>query len=740
MKKLLMPIIFLSTNIMWAQKSENDSITSKNIQAVNITKKAISKKSDRTVFDVANSPIAKGSTAYNVLLETPMISSSSDESSLKILGKSNAVIYINGRKSTMNIEAVIEMLKGMPAENISKIEVITVPGSEFNVEGNDGVINIILKKKPDDGTSGSVKFTDTQGFFNSPSLAANVRYRSGKFYMDTNLNSSYRGRAQFYNLENGSSETNKTSSEGYVNTLRNALGGYLNMEYEFNDKNTLSFGYNTMNMKGEAKSNLFNTRIFGNSTSYFNTLNNSEDSCRNHSLNLNYLWLTDDKGSSLNINSAFLYYKRNEDKNYSSYLSNNSRENIEKEAADHQNIPQKIYNYATQVDFVKKISDKQSFSTGLNYNFTQTDNNTVFTNIYPVQELDERQTNHFQYNENILGMYITYENQFSEKISGKLGVRFEGTYADGKVLNKTGYDFTRNNNNFLPYLNLNYNINKDHNLTYAFSSRIGRPTFWELNPATIYLTSYNYVQNNPFAKAFTSYNQELNYMFKNSYFIVLSHNYIQDASTQVPLQKIVTINEGNNTSEVTKIGYIRTNYGFQQSVNVSLGLRKAFYKGIWNVNYSTNFGYNVFRGSISQDPVSKEIYPTYVVDRNGVSFSVQMNNTIRLSSKKDWYLTANYFYQAPQNIEVGIMDTLTSLDLGIKKTTPKWTFSLQVDDVFDTFRLSFKETQKNGYYNNVNNNIFKRQVTLGITYNFGNSKLKTMKEVESANTSIKTRT
>jgi outer membrane receptor for ferrienterochelin and colicin len=97
------------------------------------------------VFDVAASPIAKGTTGFDLLKETPMVSST-DNSTLKILGKNASVIYINGRKSNMDPEAVIEMLKNMPSENISKIEVITMPSSEFQVEGNQGIINIILKK------------------------------------------------------------------------------------------------------------------------------------------------------------------------------------------------------------------------------------------------------------------------------------------------------------------------------------------------------------------------------------------------------------------------------------------------------------------------------------------------------------------------------------------------------------------------------------------------------------------
>jgi outer membrane receptor protein involved in Fe transport len=77
----------------------------------------------------------------------------------------------------------------------------------------------------------------------------------------------------------------------------------------------------------------------------------------------------------------------------------------------------------------------------------------------------------------------------------------------------------RNYNNFLPYLSFNYAINDKNNISYSFSSRMRRPSFWELNPVKNILTDDNYTQNNPFVKASSTYNQELTYMYKNSYFL-----------------------------------------------------------------------------------------------------------------------------------------------------------------------------------------------------------------------------
>ena len=64
-----------------------------------------------------------------------------------------------------------------------------MPSSEFQVEGNQGIINIILKKKPTDGTNGNIRFEDNQGYFNNPSGAVTLNYRKNKLGISGNVNS-----------------------------------------------------------------------------------------------------------------------------------------------------------------------------------------------------------------------------------------------------------------------------------------------------------------------------------------------------------------------------------------------------------------------------------------------------------------------------------------------------------------------------------------------------------------------
>lgn len=157
---------------------KNLKIKIKEIQLneVVVRQKVFQKKSDRFVYDVSISSKAKGNNAFGLLQETPLVSST-DGKSLKILGKSSAIIYINGRKTNMDAEAITEYLKNIPSEQIQRIEVITTPGSEYQVEANDGIINIVMKKQLSDGYNGTLKLSDNQGYYNNPGAGANFNFR-----------------------------------------------------------------------------------------------------------------------------------------------------------------------------------------------------------------------------------------------------------------------------------------------------------------------------------------------------------------------------------------------------------------------------------------------------------------------------------------------------------------------------------------------------------------------------------
>ena len=352
MKKLLITLSLLSGIVAFAQEvPKKDSVKTENIKEVLMTKKVFQKKSDRLIYDVANSPIAKGTNSFDLLKDTPMVSST-DDKTLKILGKNNATIFINGKKSNMDAEAIIAMLKSTPSEDISKIEVITVPSSEFQVESNDGIINIVMKKKMSDGVNGTLKMENNQGYFNNSSSALSVNFRKGKLAGSGNLNLGSWTQRQYYQLGNGD-QTFAQTSEGTITDPNLDLGGYLNLDYEISAKQNLGFSYNNrFNWSLNSISDLYNEgKDLIENTIRRTTTNNVEDSrTKNHSFNLNYEWKTDDLGSKLMLNSAYLTYHRNQEN--VNVTTDFDTQYISRKFQ--QITPQIINNYGFMADYIQK--------------------------------------------------------------------------------------------------------------------------------------------------------------------------------------------------------------------------------------------------------------------------------------------------------------------------------------------------------------------------------------------------
>ncbi|MFY7813711.1 MAG: TonB-dependent receptor domain-containing protein, partial [Chryseobacterium taeanense] len=676
---ILIAAIFFS-GLSFAQEKKQDTLKTKSIEGVTLTKQVFKKQSDRFVYDVAASPVAKGNTTFDLLKQTPLLSTT-DDKTLKIVGKNNALIYINGRKTNMDAESLTQFLKNTPAENIQKIEVITVPGSEYQVESSDGIINIILKKKMSNGTSGNMRMSNSQNKYNASNASFSVNYRKDKLGINANLSGGENINPQSYILRNGIGDV-KNESVGNIDDPNKNLGGYLNIDYQLTEKSNLALSWNSWaNKSYNSTIDLYNTLVQPDPdhkgqflTSHTWTKNKEDARNYNNSVNLNYEIKLDSLGSKFNVNAAYLHYKR-----FQFSRNNTLNEGLTPIKTITQDIPQIINNFSGTVDYIQKFKNDFTVSVGGNFNTTKTDNDTKnFTYLFNDDGTPENVTpnpkpdfNHFIYDEKIYGAYVTFEKKFSDKFSGKVGARYEITNSLGTADSPTNEEaaqqhqsIKRNYNNLLPYLSLNYAINDKNNISYSFSSRMRRPSFWELNPVKNIITQDNYTQNNPFVKASSTYNQELTYMYKNSYFLILNHTYEKDQITQVPLQK--TYMDKDNMERV-RLAYIRTNFGDKQEMSAMLGVQKSLFKQYLTLNFNAGVQHNINNGTLDTDPTTGEVFDTYINNRKSTSFVVTSNNTLRLDKKKTWFLGVNFFYVDKQQIELGVLKNLMSLDLSIKK-------------------------------------------------------------------------
>lgn len=148
----------------------------------------IEHKVDRTVFNVENSISSTGSDAFEMLAKAPGVRV--NNGNISIVGKNTVSLMINDRLIKLDGSELEAMLRAMPSDNISKVEVITTPPARYDAEGNAGIINIVTKKSTREGLNGNVSVTWWQRLQPSQQLtgAFNSRKNRINVYGDGNIN------------------------------------------------------------------------------------------------------------------------------------------------------------------------------------------------------------------------------------------------------------------------------------------------------------------------------------------------------------------------------------------------------------------------------------------------------------------------------------------------------------------------------------------------------------------------
>ena len=137
-------------------------------------------KIDRVVINVKNSVTDAGGTALDVLEKSPGVTVNRQNNSISINGKNGVAIMMNGKMNYMPMDALVQLLAGISAGNIEKIELITTPPAKYDAAGNAGYINIILIDNPYNGFNGSYFFTAGYGSRELGAAGGNFNYRSAK--------------------------------------------------------------------------------------------------------------------------------------------------------------------------------------------------------------------------------------------------------------------------------------------------------------------------------------------------------------------------------------------------------------------------------------------------------------------------------------------------------------------------------------------------------------------------------
>ena len=123
--------------------------------AIRDRQSAVDLAPDRNAYVVHDMPTTRGGTALDVLRNVPSVDVDIDNV-VSLRGNSGVIVQINGRPSPMKGSQLGDFLAQLPADVVTRVEVVTNPSAREDATGVAGIINIVLKQETDAGTSGGV--------------------------------------------------------------------------------------------------------------------------------------------------------------------------------------------------------------------------------------------------------------------------------------------------------------------------------------------------------------------------------------------------------------------------------------------------------------------------------------------------------------------------------------------------------------------------------------------------------
>src|SRR5690606_13450982 len=224
------------------------------LSSVTVTaiKPLFEQKIDRMIINVQSNITATGSSALEVLEKSPGVIVNRQNSSIAITGKEGVVVMINGKVDNMPASAIVQMLEGMNAGNIDRIELITTPPSNFDAEGNAGFINIVLTNNPNEGFNGSFSLTMGYGTGTTPAANFNFNYRHKKlnlFGSYSFLRNDFIQDVFLYRSVSNLSDTRETSIFSQRNAVQRNHNVRLGADYQLSAKTVIGAVVGTYNNK-----------------------------------------------------------------------------------------------------------------------------------------------------------------------------------------------------------------------------------------------------------------------------------------------------------------------------------------------------------------------------------------------------------------------------------------------------------------------------------------------------------
>ena len=662
---------------------------------------------DKTVMNVENSIVSAGNTALEVLEKAPGVSVDQNDN-ISMRGRQGVIVMVDGKQVPMSGTELANMLRGMSANAVEKIELITNPSSKYDAAGNAGIIDIKLKRDKSQGTNGSVSSSFGQGQYFKSNQGLQLNHRTKKLNVFGSYNYVY--RKDFNDLD-----LYRRFYQG-----EEFIGAY-------DQQNKFRFSFNNHSVRVGADYYLSPKTIIGVVASGFSSdvdrtnsnrslvLNNQRlpessfltDAVVGHkrdnqAINLNFKHTIDSVGRELSADLDYIAYQNSDVQDFITNYYNLSNEQIRDPYLLHGGLVGDLTIKSAKVDYSQPLAAiGGSLEAGLKSSLVNADNDLAFYDrSNGGNVLDEGKSNHFLYEENINAAYLNASKKWSE-VSLQLGLRLENTRANGKQLTD-GQEFDRDYTQLFPSAFLGYTLNKKHDLGLSLSRRINRPSYNQLNPFKNFLDPSTYAAGNPFLKPELSYAFEFTHTYDQRIITKLSYSRTTDVMLTIlspdPTQEKLVAQTFEN---LAKHDY----YGLTVTVPFTVG------NWLSSVNNGTLY-YGLYSGNLAQTNL-KNGRPT---------FNLNSNNTITLTN--GWAAEVTGVYRGREIYGFLDVEPIWFVSGGVQKQfwDKKASVKLNVTDAFFTNKVR-ATTALTGYSEDFYQRRDTQVATISFTYRFGQSQV-----------------
>ena len=203
-------------------------------------KKLLTTEVDKIIYDVERDSTAKNSATMQILEKLPFVSIDMKTKQLQVMGETNFVITINGKKSLFLSEANQYVARLLQGDRMKQVELITSPQGQYS--DKTAVINIVTKGSLPDGIVGNVMIDFGKDIIKPDigvtskigKLVFNVNYQPGYIYY-----SRLTDRMKMINY--GDDTIHRTESELVTWSKDDSHDLQLNASYDFTDRDLLTF-------------------------------------------------------------------------------------------------------------------------------------------------------------------------------------------------------------------------------------------------------------------------------------------------------------------------------------------------------------------------------------------------------------------------------------------------------------------------------------------------------------------